>query len=199
MKLRKIQEKRNKIQKRGKIEMRRKNRKPIASIKKLPQFTTMNVIDGQAGLENYSRLIFYSLTIDNILNIIVLLILAGVTIATLTGENGILGRATQAKEGTELSDEKEKVELSVAGALANENGDKITRDILNKELASYIGTEGTDYTLSESETKELIYEILNPIGYNLMVTPKEEDFVIEKLAKVISNGLNNALHQKQSE
>ena len=54
-------------------------------------------------------------------------------------------------------------------------------------------------TLSESETKELIYEILNPIGYNLMVTPKEEDFVIEKLAKVISNGLNNALHQKQSE
>ena len=50
--------------------MREKNRKPIASIKKLPQFTTMNVIDGQAGLVNYSSLIFYSLTIDNILNII---------------------------------------------------------------------------------------------------------------------------------
>ena len=56
--------------------MREENRKPIASIKKLPQFTTMNVIDGQAGLVNYSSLIFYSLTIDNILNIIVLLILA---------------------------------------------------------------------------------------------------------------------------
>ena len=61
--------------------MREKNRKPIANNKKrLPQFTTMNVIDGQAGLVNYSSLIFYSLTIDNILNIIVLLILAGVTI-----------------------------------------------------------------------------------------------------------------------
>ena len=49
--------------------------------KKLPQFTTMNVIDGQAGLIIYTSLIFYSLTIDNILNInilniIVLLILA---------------------------------------------------------------------------------------------------------------------------
>lgn len=67
--------------------MREKNRKPIASYIKLPQFTTMNVIDGQAGLIIYASLIFYSLTIDNILNIIVLLILAGVAIATLTGDN----------------------------------------------------------------------------------------------------------------
>ena len=50
--------------------MKENNRKSIASIKKLPQFTTMNVIDGQAGLMSYSSLIFYSLTIDNILNIV---------------------------------------------------------------------------------------------------------------------------------
>ena len=50
--------------------MRENNRKPIEKCrKKLPQFTTMNVIDGQAGLMIYSSLIFYSLTIDNILNI----------------------------------------------------------------------------------------------------------------------------------
>ena len=76
--------------------MRENNRKPIEKCrKKLPQFTTMNVIDGQAGLVIYSSLIFYSLTIDNILNIIVLLILAGVTISTLTGDNGILKRAQE--------------------------------------------------------------------------------------------------------
>ena len=51
--------------------MREKNRNSIESNLKLPQFTTMNVIDGQAGLVIYSSLIFYSLTIDNILNIIV--------------------------------------------------------------------------------------------------------------------------------
>ena len=92
--------------------MREKNRKPIASIKKLSQFTTMNVIDGQAGLVNYSSLIFYSLTIDNILNIIVLLILAGVSIATLTGDSGIITRANEAKVATELTGIKEEVEYS---------------------------------------------------------------------------------------
>mgnify|MGYP005802983623 CR=1 FL=1 len=91
--------------------MRRKNRKPIASIENLPQFTTMNVIEGQAGLVKYSSLIFYSLTLDNILNIIVLLILAGVTIATLTGENGILTQTERAKEETRASEVEERVNL----------------------------------------------------------------------------------------
>ena len=138
MKLRKIQEKRNKIQKRGKIEMRRKNRKPIASIKKLPQFTTMNVIDGQAGLENYSRLIFYSLTIDNILNIIlniiVLLILAGVTIGTITGENGIIKNALEVREKTEIANEKEIVEEAALNAMKNNKRGNIVRDELQEEL-----------------------------------------------------------------
>ena len=74
----------NKIQESGEIEFREKNRNSIENIKKLPQFTTMNVIDGQAGLVIYSSLIFYSLTIDNILNIVVLLILAGVSLTILT-------------------------------------------------------------------------------------------------------------------
>ena len=92
--------------------MRGNNRNPIERCRKrLPQFTTMNVIDGQAGLVIYSSLIFYSLTINNILNIIVLLILAGVTIATLTGENGILNRASAAKIETALGAVKEALRL----------------------------------------------------------------------------------------
>ena len=84
--------------------MRENNRNSIEKCrKKLPQFTTMNVIDGQAGLIIYTSLIFYSLTIDNILNIIVLLILAGVSIAMLTGQNGILTQSQNAKEQTENS------------------------------------------------------------------------------------------------
>ena len=92
--------------------MRENNRKPIEKCRrKLPQFTTMNVIDGQAGLVIYSSLIFYSLTIDNILNIIILLILAGVTLATLTGDNGIITKAREAELSTELSAYKEELEL----------------------------------------------------------------------------------------
>ena len=85
-----------------------------------------------------------------VITIIVLLILAGVSIATLTGENGILTRANDAKTSTEIGDEKEKVELSAVGALAKDNGEEIKRDYLKDELTSYIGTEGTDYTLSET-------------------------------------------------
>ena len=91
-----------------------------------------------------------------VITIIVLLILAGVTIATLTGDNGILTRASEASEQTEIGDEQEKVKLSATGAIAENNGGEITRTNLNKELTSYIGTEGTDYTLSESETAPFV-------------------------------------------
>ena len=48
---------------------------------------------------------------------------------------------------------------------------------------------------SNEEIKNLIFEVLNPIGYNLMVTPKEIDFIIEKLADIIGNGINHVLHK----
>ena len=47
-----------------------------------------------------------------VITIIVLLILAGVTIASLTGQNGILGNASKAKTQTEIANEKETVELA---------------------------------------------------------------------------------------
>ena len=94
--------------------MRENNRKPIEKCrKKLPQFTTMNVIDGQAGLVIYSSLIFYSLTIDNILNIIVLLILAGITIASLSGDNGILTRAKEARDKTQIGSIIESAKMDI--------------------------------------------------------------------------------------
>ena len=47
-----------------------------------------------------------------VITIIVLLILAGVSIAMLTGTNGILTQANNAKQATEESTEKEKRQLS---------------------------------------------------------------------------------------
>ena len=91
--------------------MRERDRKSIEIDKMLPQFTTMNVIEGQAGLVNYSSLILYSLTLNNILNIIVLLILAGVTIAMLTGENGILNKANNSVLQTEIAGVAEQINL----------------------------------------------------------------------------------------
>ncbi len=59
-----------------------------------------------------------------------------------------------------------------------------------KHLFGIIGS------LNENDIKNLIYEVLNPIGYNLMVTPKEEDFIVEKLGKLIGEGINDTLHEK---
>ncbi len=49
--------------------------------------------------------------------------------------------------------------------------------------------------LKEEELRSLIEEVLTPIGYNYMVTPKEIDFVIEKLSLLISSGINKSLHE----
>ncbi len=48
--------------------------------------------------------------------------------------------------------------------------------------------------LDPSDLKQLIDEVLIPINYNLMVTPKEIDFQIDKLSLLIANSLNKSLH-----
>ena len=57
-----------------------------------------------------------------------------------------------------------------------------------KELLGLIGI------LDEEETRQLIHETLTPIGYNFMVTPKEIDFIIDKLTDILGEGLNKTLH-----
>lgn len=63
----------------------------------------------------------------------------------------------------------------------------------NNEKENLFGMLGT---LSKEEFRSLIGEAINPIGYNMIVTPKEVDFVIDKLSKLVSSGINNALHEK---
>ena len=57
-----------------------------------------------------------------------------------------------------------------------------------KKLLGLIGS------LNNDEIKLLIKEVLSPIGYNLIVTPKEVDFEIDKLSEVISYGINHSLN-----
>lgn len=48
--------------------------------------------------------------------------------------------------------------------------------------------------LSDEEKQSLMYDILSPTGYNLMVTPKEVDEDIADLSKIIASGINFAVH-----
>ena len=73
-----------------------------------------------------------------VITIVVLLILAGVTIATLTGENGILTKVTTAKDKTAIAEAKEKVNLMLADWKAENLVEGTTLD-------TYL-TSGGDYT-----------------------------------------------------
>ena len=66
--------------------------------------------------------------------------------------------------------------------------------INNKDKEDLFGLIGK---LSSDEIKILINEVLNPIGYNLMVTPKEIDFVIDKLSMLIASTVNNTICKLQ--
>ena len=77
-----------------------------------------------------------------VITIIVLLILAGVTISMLTGENGILKQATNAKNATDKSEFEEQVSLAVIAAKTNNTGSINTSD-LETELNKISGAEIT--------------------------------------------------------
>ncbi|WP_018923699.1 GPR endopeptidase [Salsuginibacillus kocurii] len=49
--------------------------------------------------------------------------------------------------------------------------------------------------LDEEEKRQLIREVLGPLGHNLMVTPKEVDTFMSDMAHVLAQGLNAALHE----
>ena len=65
--------------------------------------------------------------------------------------------------------------------------DKTLNKEERKEVMGLIGD------LSDDEIKALITEVLTPLGYNLLVTPKEIDFVITKLSALLSKALNKSL------
>ena len=82
-----------------------------------------------------------------VITIIVLLILAGVSIAMLTGQNGILTQAQNSKTVTENKSAEEKVKLSVMGARADDG--TLTVGKLRTELANYGGTvEGDTFPVT---------------------------------------------------
>ena len=49
--------------------------------------------------------------------------------------------------------------------------------------------------LPEQERLQLVKEVLQPLGHDLLVTPKEVDKFMEDIANIIASGLNAALHE----
>ena len=89
-----------------------------------------------------------------VVTIIVLLILAGVTIATLIGNNGLLTRAQEAKNKTEQAEKDEKTNLAKTEDLINQyvNGievEQVTDE--NPGILEGAGTDDNPYTINSIE------------------------------------------------
>ena len=102
-----------------------------------------------------------------VVTIIILLILAGITVGAITGENGIIGEASNAKMQTEISQEKEIIDTASTIAMGKNKYGEITKENLDKELdknpgsgkySSEIINGGILVTFTESERKYIIDE-----------------------------------------
>ena len=107
-----------------------------------------------------------------VITIIVLLILAGVTIASITGENGILSKATQASQKTTQEKEREEIKMAVTSDnMKDITGDERESedDIENfqKELDNIAGASKTkvewidtgEYKVTYQETGNVYYMV----------------------------------------
>ena len=100
-----------------------------------------------------------------VITIVVLLILAGVTIATLTGDNEILTQAGNAKEQTEKADIIERAKIEIVGVQSENNGE-LPKEDLDRILKSYdkdgtirIDDEGNRYIVTSKNYKILASDI----------------------------------------
>ena len=116
-----------------------------------------------------------------VITIIVLLILAGVTIATLTGDNGILNQAGKAKDKTTEAESIERVQVEVAGSYGLDG--TIDKDQLNKNLGNIAGLKiGESNFGGENIVKELPATVtLN--GYDIGI---DANGGVEKIPEIIA-------------
>ena len=75
-----------------------------------------------------------------IITIIVLLILAGITLNTLVGKNGIINNAVSSVEQGKISADKERIELAII-EIATENKKLTINSIVDKLIEKGITTE----------------------------------------------------------
>ena len=122
-----------------------------------------------------------------VITIIVLLILAAVSIATLTGDNGILTKADTAKTQTTEEQEREEVKLAYGAAVAEKLSKGDTSNVtaselnagLNKQNTNATATNGTaegdiDVTFSETNHKYTVHQSGDERGNITGPTNKEQ-------------------------
>ena len=121
-----------------------------------------------------------------VITIIVLLILAGVVIATLTGDNGVLTQAGNAKDKTTEAESIERVQVEVAGSYGVDG--TIDKEQLNKNLKNIAGLKynGADFSDSNKITELPATVTLN--GFDIVIDNNGD---VKKLPAIIAKIMAN--------
>ena len=147
-----------------------------------------------------------------VITIIVLLILAGVSIAMLTGQNGILNQASKAKTETEKSNWKEKIDISKL-AVKTEKEDPTMDDIIQELIKtkvidneSQVNTETGEITTNKPTyiIPDKLNEYITNVKITISKTPKTEQtggalLKLEKVEGISEIKLNEIDATKMSE
>ena len=122
-----------------------------------------------------------------VITIIVLLILAGVSIATLTGNNGILTQAQKAKINNNEASAKEKIELEILGSI--DKTGKFNKEKFKENIKKNLNLK--DENIKENERNTIIVEIDdnsiaidkdgNIVGINTIVEVSADTITKEKI------------------
>lgn len=109
-----------------------------------------------------------------VVTIIILLILAGITIAVLTGDNGLISKSNEAKNATDEAAIKENLEVNV---LASFKKTKINYDLLNNNLLNINELKYKENPLSDINKIEKLPASVDVKGYKFDIL---EDGSVEK-------------------
>lgn len=126
-----------------------------------------------------------------VITIIVLLILAGVTIATLTGNNGILIRAQEAKNKTEESKEDELKKLTALEAATNLENETIIDNSTGKDV--YV-TIPAGFAISQVEGEQTVKDglvVIDKDGNEFVWIPV--DGILGENEKTVQNAVDGEI------
>ena len=97
-----------------------------------------------------------------VVTIVILLILAGITIAALTGDNGLIGKTGEAKKQTEISEGLEQLEIAVNQSF-NKRGNidkaRLAKNLSKINSLKYINAENEEVDIAENTEIKLTAKV----------------------------------------
>lgn len=139
-----------------------------------------------------------------VITIIVLLILAGISMATLTGENGVLTKASDAATKTDIVETKEQIKLEIMGN-TDKNGNYTNEDVKKavKKVTDNEVDENAPTVLSKKKNSVDIADLWEKDGVSfnvcgLSITCQKNTTMLSALTEWY-NVHREALHKKMQE